>query len=189
MHAAPYARERFVAWIGFICFTSPWVWTRRRGFIRLLFIGEGVRFLFLKKRNKRRCGGGFLSEKRRFPAHPARNEKTDGSHTNRPFCIARWWERQQRRKKAVPQMIFFCFFSSKKKRRGTISFLEEKKQKTFAAAGDGRRSAHFRTSHLWYKNRAVRMWTARFVLQGCIKRFEKRKNLIRNWLSFASFSF
>ena len=27
-------------------------------------------------------------------------------------------------------MIFFCFFSSKKKRRGTISFLEEKKQKT-----------------------------------------------------------
>ena len=32
---------------------------------------EGVRFLFLKKRNKRHCGIDGLSEERRFPAYPA----------------------------------------------------------------------------------------------------------------------
>ena len=78
---------------------------------------EGERFLFLKKRNKRHCGIDDQSEKRCFPAHPAWNVKTDGSHTNRPFCAARWGKRQERREVTVPQMIFFCFFSSKKKRR------------------------------------------------------------------------
>ena len=88
------------------------------------------RFLFLKKRNKRHCGAVDLSVNRCFPACPARNKKTDGSYVNRPFCAARWRKRQEHRRKAAPQLIFFCFFSSKKKRRGTISFLEEKKQKT-----------------------------------------------------------
>ena len=46
-----------------------------------------------------------------------RHEKTDGSHTNRPFCAARWGKWQEDRKATVPLMIFFCFFSSKKKRR------------------------------------------------------------------------
>ena len=82
---------------------------------------EGVRFLFLKKRNKRHCGIDGLSEKRCFPARPARNEKTDGSHTNRPFCGAGWRKQQKRRKEAQPQTIFFCFFSSKKKRRPLVA--------------------------------------------------------------------
>ena len=69
---------------------------------------EGERFLFLKKRNKRHCGIDDQSEKRCFPAHPAWNVKTDGSHTNRPFCAARWGKRQERREVTVPQMIFFC---------------------------------------------------------------------------------
>ena len=90
----------------------------------------GGRFLFLKKRNKRHCGAVDLSVNRCFPARPARNKKTDGSHLNRPFCAARWRKWQEHRRKAAPQLIFFCFFSSKKKRRGTFSFLEEKKQKT-----------------------------------------------------------
>ncbi|MDY6081987.1 MAG: hypothetical protein SPI31_07265, partial [Eubacteriales bacterium] len=61
---------------------------------------KGGRFLFLKKRNKRHCGGGFLSEKRRFPAHPTQlHRKTDGFHMNRPFCAARWRKRQQQRRK------------------------------------------------------------------------------------------
>ncbi|MDY6081994.1 MAG: hypothetical protein SPI31_07305 [Eubacteriales bacterium] len=84
----------------------------------------------MKKRNKRHCGAVDLSEKRRSSARPAKNEKTDGSHTNRPFCAARWRKQQKQRRATVPHLIFFCFFSSKKKRRGTISFLEEKKQKT-----------------------------------------------------------
>ncbi len=96
---------------------------------RFLFL-IGERFLFLKKRNKRHCGIDDQSEKRCFPARPARNKKTDGSYVNRPFCAASWRKRRAHRRKAAPQMIFFCFFSSKKKRRGTISFLEEKKQKT-----------------------------------------------------------
>ena len=70
---------------------------------------EGVRFLFLKKRNKRHCGIVDLSEKRCFPARPARNEKTDGSHTNRPFCVTRWRKQREQRKKAAPQLTFFCF--------------------------------------------------------------------------------
>ena len=69
---------------------------------------EGERFLFLKKRNKRHCGAVDLSVNRCFPACPARNKKTDGSHTNRPFCAARWRKRQEHREVTVPQMIFFC---------------------------------------------------------------------------------
>ena len=73
---------------------------------------EGERFLFLKKRNKRHSGGGCLSEKRRFSRTSCtRNEKTDGSHTNRPFCAACWRKQQERRRKAVPQLIFFSSFS------------------------------------------------------------------------------
>ena len=72
------------------------------------FLLKGERFLFLKKRNKRHCGRECLSGERRFPVHPACNEKTDGSHTNRPFCMARWLKRQQCRIIAFPQMIFFC---------------------------------------------------------------------------------
>ena len=81
---------------------------------------EGGRFLFLKKRNKRHCGTDDLSEKGCFPAHSAWSIKTDGSHTNRPFCGAGWRKQQERRKEAQPQSIFFCFFSSKKKRRWFI---------------------------------------------------------------------
>ena len=70
---------------------------------------KGGRFLFLKKRNKRHCGGGFLSEKRRFPAHPTQlHRKTDGFHMNRPFCVACSRKRQQQRRATVPQMTFFC---------------------------------------------------------------------------------
>ena len=71
----------------------------------------------MKKRNKRHCGTDDLSEKRCFPAHSAWNGKTDGSHTNRPFCVTHWRKQQKQRRTTVPQMIFFCFFSSKKKRR------------------------------------------------------------------------
>ena len=106
----------------------------RKGSVDVFFSSKkkrrGGRFLFLKKRNKRHCGAVDLSVNRCFPARPARNKKTDGSHLNRPFCAARWRKRQEHRRKAAPQLIFFCFFSSKKKRRGTFSFLEEKKQKT-----------------------------------------------------------
>ena len=69
---------------------------------------KGGRFLFLKKRNKRHCGEGCFSEKKRFPVRPARNKKTDGSHTNRPFCVACSRKRQQQRRATVPQMTFFC---------------------------------------------------------------------------------
>ena len=69
---------------------------------------KGGRFLFLKKRNKRHCGGGCFSEERRFPARPAWSIKTDGLHMNRPFCVACSRKRQQQRRATVPQMIFFC---------------------------------------------------------------------------------
>ena len=82
-----------------------------------MFSARGERFLFLKKRNKRHCGTDDQSEKRYFPVHSAWNEKTDGSHTNRPFCVTHWRKQQKQRRTTVPQMIFFCFFSSKKKRR------------------------------------------------------------------------
>ena len=106
----------------------------------------------MKKRNKRHCGAVDLSVNRCFPACPARNKKTDGSHLNRPFCAARWRKRQEHRRKAAPQLIFFCFFSSKKKRRGTISFLEEKKQKTSRLRGHFGQKAASRTSSLKQKN-------------------------------------
>ncbi len=70
---------------------------------------KGIRFLFLKKRNKRHCGGGCPSGERRFSARPVQNEKTDGSHTNRPFCAACRRKQQARRRKAFPQTTFFCF--------------------------------------------------------------------------------
>ena len=89
---------------------------------------EGGRFLFLKKRNKRHCGIVDLSEKRCVPAHSAWSIKTDGSHTNRPFCGAGWRKRQERRKEAQPQSIFFCFFSSKKKRRRPFCAARRRKQ-------------------------------------------------------------
>ena len=54
----------------------------------VFFSSTGERFLFLKKRNKRHCGIDDQSEKRCFPARPARNGKTDGSYVNRPFCVA-----------------------------------------------------------------------------------------------------
>ena len=107
-----------------------WHKQKRKGGRFLFFLSKGVRFLFLigerflflKKRNKRHCGGGFLSEKRMFPAHPTQlYRKTDGFHMNRPFCVACWRKQQERRETIVPQMIFFCFFSSKKKRRPPIS--------------------------------------------------------------------
>ena len=61
---------------------------------------KGGRFLFLKKRNKRHCGEGCFSEKRRFPAHPTQlHRKTDGFHMNRPFCVACSRKRQQQRRK------------------------------------------------------------------------------------------
>ena len=84
---------------------------------------EGERFLFLKKRNKRHCGGGFLSEKRMFPAHPTQlYRKTDGFHMNRPFCVTHWRKQQERRKKAAPQLTFFCFlFFLERKGRPPIS--------------------------------------------------------------------
>ena len=69
---------------------------------------KGVRFLFLKKRNKRHCGTVGLAEKRCSPARPAWNEKTDGSYVNRPFCVACSRKRQQQRRATVPQMTFFC---------------------------------------------------------------------------------
>ena len=34
--------------------------------------------------------------------------KEDGSHTNRPFCVARWRKRQKRRRKTFPHSTFFC---------------------------------------------------------------------------------
>ena len=70
---------------------------------------KGVRFLFLKKRNKRHCGGGCFSEKRCFSAHPVQNEKTDGSYVNRPFCVTRWGGTATATKKTFPQTTFFCF--------------------------------------------------------------------------------
>ena len=84
-----------------------WHKQKRKGGRFLFLIGE--RFLFLKKRNKRHCGGGFLSEKRMFPAHPTQlYRKTDGFHMNRPFCVACWRKQRERRETIVPQMIFFC---------------------------------------------------------------------------------
>ena len=79
---------------------------------------EGGRFLFLKKRNKRHCGGGCFSEKRCFSARPVQNEKTDGSYVNRPFCVARYGKRQENREAALPQSTFFCslFFLERKGR-------------------------------------------------------------------------
>ena len=71
-----------------------------------------------KKRDKRHGGRGTPTEKRRYSAHPIRNEKTDGSCVNRPFCAARWRKRREHGKTTFRQRIFFCFFSSKKKRRG-----------------------------------------------------------------------
>ncbi len=55
---------------------------------------EGVRFLFLKKRNKRRCGTGCSHWKSRFPARPAWNEKRAVHNENRPFCAVcrRKWQ-------------------------------------------------------------------------------------------------
>ena len=70
---------------------------------------KGVRFLFLKKRNKRHCGGGCPSGERRFSAHPVQNEKTDGSYVNRPFCVTRWGGTATATKKTFPQSTFFCF--------------------------------------------------------------------------------
>ena len=70
---------------------------------------KGGRFLFLKKRNKRHCGGGCPSGERRFSAYPVQNEKTDGSYVNRPFCAACRRKQQARRRKAFPQTSFFCF--------------------------------------------------------------------------------
>ena len=74
-----------------------------------------------KKRDKRHGGRGRPTEKRRYSAHPIRNEKTDGSRMNRPFCAARWRDRREHGKTTFRQWIFFCFFSSKKKRRGNRS--------------------------------------------------------------------
>ena len=73
------------------------------------FSSKGGRFLFLKKRNKRHCGIVDLSEKRCFPARPARNEKTDGSHTNRPFCGAGWRKQQKRRNKRCRKRFSFAW--------------------------------------------------------------------------------
>ena len=73
-----------------------------------------------KKRDKRHGGRGRPTEKRRDSAHPIRNEKTDGSRMNRPFCAARWRKRREHGKTTLRQRIFFCFFSSKKKRRGEL---------------------------------------------------------------------
>ena len=55
---------------------------------------RGVRFLFLKKRNKRRCGTGCSRWKSRFPARPAWNEKRAVHNENRPFCAVcrRKWQ-------------------------------------------------------------------------------------------------
>ena len=74
-----------------------------------------------KKRDKRHGGRGRPTEKRRYSVHPIRNEKTDGSRMNRPFCAARWRDRREHGKTTFRQWIFFCFFSSKKKRRGNCS--------------------------------------------------------------------
>ena len=102
---------------------------------------KGGRFLFLKKRNKRHCGGGFLSEKRMFPAHPTQlYRKTDGFHMNRPFCVTHWRKQQERRKKAAPQLTFFCF----------LFFLERKGRPPISAAvqwrGSRPRSPPYRRS-------------------------------------------
>ena len=59
---------------------------------------------------------------------------------------------QRKAQKQIRQMIFFCFFSSKKKRRGTISFLEEKKQKTKRLRITSVEKAFSRTSSLQRKN-------------------------------------
>ena len=72
-----------------------------------LFLGKG-RFLFLKKRNKRRCGIDDLSGKRCFPAHSAWSIKTDGSHLNRPFCVTRCRKPQEHGRETLPHLIFFC---------------------------------------------------------------------------------
>ncbi len=109
-------REATLPNLIFFCFFSSK--KKRRG-----------RFLFLKKRNKRHCGIVDQSEKRCFPARPARNEKTDGSHTNRPFCMPRWRKRQKNREATLPNLIFFCFFSSKKKRRGRFLFLKKRNKR------------------------------------------------------------
>ena len=122
-------REATLPNLIFFCFFSSKK-KRRRPFF-LLERKERGRFLFLKKRNKRHCGIVDLSEKRCFPARPARNEKTDGSHTNRPFCMPRWRKRQKNREATLPNLIFFCFFSSKKKRRRTFFLLERKERGRF----------------------------------------------------------
>ncbi len=50
-----------------------------------LFLGKG-RFLFLKKRNKRRCGGGCYFEERRLPARSAQGTK-NGRFTYEPSVL------------------------------------------------------------------------------------------------------
>ena len=93
-------------------------WRKRREHGKTTF-RQWIFFCFFsskKKRDKRHGGRGRPTEKRRYSAHPIRNEKTDGSRMNRPFCATRWRKRREHRKTTLRQWIFFCFFSSKKKR-------------------------------------------------------------------------
>ena len=94
---------------------------------RFLFFYRGT-ISFLEEMKQKTLRERMSCGEKRFPACSARNEKTDGSYVNRPFCAASWRKRQEHRRKAAPQLIFFCFFSSKKKRRGTISFLLKRKE-------------------------------------------------------------
>ena len=60
-----------------------------------------------------------------------KRKKTDGSHTNRPFCTARWQKQRWQRRIPLPKMTFFCFFSSKKKRRRPFFLLASKERGRF----------------------------------------------------------
>ena len=66
-----------------------------------------------------------------FPHVLPETKKTDGSHTNRPFCTACWQKQRWQRRIPLPKMTFFCFFSSKKKRRRPFFLLERKERGRF----------------------------------------------------------
>ena len=63
----------------------------------VLHVGESNRSAEKKLSRSRFSFASFLLKR-----------KEDGSHTNRPFCVARWRKRQKRRRKTFPHSTFFC---------------------------------------------------------------------------------
>ena len=118
--------------------TSP-----ENDFLLLLFFlerKERERFLFLKKRNKRHCGTGDLSEKNVFP-HVLPGTKKNGRFTYEPSVLySTLAEATMAKKNTSPKndFLLLLFFPERK---------EEKRRRKTAHIRSSRRSSASRSSN------------------------------------------